>query len=65
MGYVCELQKYMMVDVYGVCGYYQCDRFLELECFEMLKKDYKFYLVFENLNCRDYIMEKFFRNVLM
>lgn len=65
MGYVRELQKYMTVDVYGACGHNQCDRSSELECFEMLKKDYKFYLAFENSNCRDYITEKFFRNALM
>lgn len=65
MRYVRELQQYMTVDVYGACGHHQCDRSSELECFEMLKKDYKFYLAFENSNCRDYITEKFFRNALM
>lgn len=34
------------------------------ECFEMLKKDYKFYLSFENSNCKEYITEKFFVNGL-
>ncbi|XP_048745363.1 glycoprotein 3-alpha-L-fucosyltransferase A-like isoform X2 [Ostrea edulis] len=65
MGYVNELQKYLSVDVYGACGFKQCDRSSELHCFEMLRKDYKFYLAFENSNCRDYITEKFFRNALM
>lgn len=34
------------------------------KCYEMLEKDYKFYLAFENSNCVDYITEKLFENAL-
>lgn len=63
--YVEELSKYIDVHIYGGCGNYTCGREREQECFSMLKKEYKFYLAFENANCRDYITEKFFRNALM
>ena len=61
--YVKELQKYAKVDVHGECGPLTCSR-LSNSCFEMLETDYKFYLAFENSNCRDYITEKFFVNAL-
>lgn len=57
--YAKELQKYISVDIYGHCGTIQCPR-KNKKCFEMLNTDYKFYLSFENSNCRDYITEKFF-----
>ena len=31
----------------------------------MLNPDYKFFLVFENSNCKDYIMENFFIDVII
>lgn len=60
------LNKYISVDIYGFCGdnALKCPRSSEKECFEMLQKDYKFYLSFENSNCRDYATEKFFLNAL-
>ncbi|XP_050692676.1 alpha-(1,3)-fucosyltransferase C-like isoform X2 [Eriocheir sinensis] len=55
-----EMQKWMKVDIYGSCGNLQCDRSKNRECQEMLSRDYKFYLSFENSLCHDYITEKFF-----
>lgn len=62
--YVEELAKYIPVDIYGACGPLRCPRHKANDCFTMLTKDYKFYLSFENSNCRDYITEKFFVNGL-
>ncbi|XP_004522511.1 glycoprotein 3-alpha-L-fucosyltransferase A [Ceratitis capitata] len=59
-----ELQKYIDVDIYGACGNQKCPRNNADKCFELLDKDYKFYLAFENSNCKDYITEKFFNNAL-
>lgn len=63
MEFVKELQQYARIDIYGQCGKLSCDRYSQ-DCFEKLKKEYKFYLAFENSNCRDYITEKFFLNAL-
>ncbi|CAL1533707.1 unnamed protein product [Lymnaea stagnalis] len=62
--YADELAKYIQVDIYGNCGTLQCPRYESNKCFDMLNTDYKFYLSFENSNCRDYITEKFFVNGL-
>ena len=62
--YAEELSKYIEVDIYGGCGTFKCPRFQSEKCFGMLNTDYKFYLAFENSNCRDYITEKFFINGL-
>lgn len=58
-----ELGKFIAVDIYGSCGTMQCPR-TDPECFNMLERDYKFYLSFENSNCRDYITEKLWVNGL-
>ena len=63
MTYAKELQKYIGVDIYGGCGTKSCPRNIR-SCFDMLNKDYKFYLSFENSNCREYITEQFFFNGL-
>lgn len=60
--YARELANHIQVDIYGSCGNYSCPR--TAKCFKMLDTDYKFYLAFENSNCKDYITEKFFVNGL-
>ncbi|KPM07834.1 glycoprotein 3-alpha-L-fucosyltransferase A-like protein [Sarcoptes scabiei] len=64
MEYVRQLSKFIEVDIFGSCGRNKCPRNQSKRCFEMLDRDYKFYLAFENSNCRDYITEKFFVNAL-
>ena len=59
-----ELGKHIQVDIYGACGSHSCSRANAKQCFDLLSKHYKFYLAFENSNCRDYISEKFFVNGL-
>ncbi|XP_074657227.1 glycoprotein 3-alpha-L-fucosyltransferase A-like [Tubulanus polymorphus] len=59
-----ELSKYISVDIYGKCGTLKCPRSLRKKCFHLLDSSYKFYLAFENSNCREYITEKFFLNGL-
>ena len=62
--YAKELAQYIEVDLYGKCGTMKCSRAISGLCFQLLNKDYKFYLAFENSNCKDYITEKFFINGL-
>ncbi|XP_055947249.1 glycoprotein 3-alpha-L-fucosyltransferase A-like [Argiope bruennichi] len=62
--YAKELGQHIEVDIYGSCGNKKCPRTLTHKCFRMLDKEYKFYLAFENSNCKDYITEKFFVNGL-
>ncbi|XP_043266211.1 glycoprotein 3-alpha-L-fucosyltransferase A [Colletes gigas] len=64
MHYAKVLSKYIQVDIYGTCGSLRCPRSQSQACFDMLDEDYKFYLAFENSNCKDYITEKFFVNGL-
>lgn len=60
LNYARKLKEHVQVDIFGACGTMSCSRVNQDHCFEMLNKDYKFYLSFENSNCRDYITEKFF-----
>ena len=55
--YMKELAKYMNLDVYGSCGTLKCDgHYTKHSCGKV--KQYKFFLAFENSNCRDYISFK-------
>ena len=47
------------------CGTKRCARSRQKECFNLLNTTYKYYLSFENANCRDYMTEKLFVNGLM
>ena len=64
--YVKEMKKHAPVDVYGLCGNLKCDwdekngGVSTSACLEMVERDYKFYLSFENSFCNDYVTEKFF-----
>lgn len=62
--YIEDLRNYIEVDMFGYCGNKVCRHEQQDSCFEMLRRDYKFYLSFENANCRDYITEKLFMNAL-
>jgi alpha-1,3-fucosyltransferase len=57
--YVRQLSQYVSVDIFG-----RCNRDCPSNCDEMVRKDYKFYLAFENSWCPDYITEKFSRPLL-
>ena len=58
--YVNALRKYVPVDVYGDCGDFRCDKHNVTGCYDMLDRDYKFYISFENSYCDDYVTEKLF-----
>jgi len=64
--YVRQMMKHAPVDVYGLCGELQCDwdekngGVSTSACLEMVERDYKFHLSFENSFCNDYVTEKFF-----
>lgn len=55
---------FKQVDIYGRCGTLTCPSANRQDCYNMLNRDYKFYLAFENSNCKNYITEKLFENAL-
>jgi len=58
--YIAQLNKFIQVDVYGKCGNLSCT-YGNASCYEILRKDYKLYLAFENSFYPDYVTEKLFR----
>ncbi|KAH3890960.1 alpha-(1,3)-fucosyltransferase fut-5-like [Dreissena polymorpha] len=55
------LEKHLSVDKYGSCYNNPCGSSKDpsdIECLKIMK-EYKFYLAFENDNCRDYVTEKY------
>ncbi|KAF5307931.1 hypothetical protein FQR65_LT06498 [Abscondita terminalis] len=57
------IQKYVPVDVYGKCGNLSCARTGYVSsgyCYNLLERDYKFYLSMENSLCKDYFTEKLY-----
>ncbi|KAK2168924.1 hypothetical protein LSH36_13g14027 [Paralvinella palmiformis] len=60
--YVVVLKQYIQVDVYGNCGKADPCRG-NATCSNALIEQYKFYLAFENAECRDYVTEKFWRSL--
>ena len=57
--YIRQLKRLMDVDVFGRCGSLKCED--RDKCDQMLARDYKFYLAFENSFCTDYVTEKLLR----
>ena len=72
--YAKELARHLQVDIYVPEGASDIEQLGDLRplrckqwaaaCYEMLARDYRFYLSFENSNCRHYVIEKLFMNAL-
>lgn len=58
--FVKKLQEHISVDIYGGCGTHKCPGHFTRDCTPIGK--YKFYLAFENSNCREYLTEKLWWN---
>lgn len=52
------------VDIYGPCGFLECPNNDPNECSKLFANEYKFYLAFEKANCRDYITDVFYTNLI-
>ena len=53
-----SLMKFVKVDIYGNCGPMSCSH--SDNCYEILGKQYKFYLAFENSLCTDVTEKMYF-----
>lgn len=62
--YIKELSRFYPVKVLGQCGtHWDCGQvFVHDDCFEILNRNYMFYLAFENALCDEYMTEKFYAN---
>jgi hypothetical protein len=65
--YVRVLQKYIKIDIFGKCtnSRYLCPKSGGNECIKKLSLEYKFYIAFENSDCKEYITEKFYRTLTL
>lgn len=61
--YIKHLEKHIRVDRIGQCGEIKCPRNNHAECLQMLRKNYKFYLAFENSICDEYSTEKYWNAI--
>ena len=59
--YVEVLQNYISVNIFGMCNQRPCPRGTVDDCHKVQSSTHKFYLAFENSNCRDYITEKLWK----
>ncbi|XP_078356991.1 glycoprotein 3-alpha-L-fucosyltransferase A-like [Oculina patagonica] len=63
--YVMELQNYINISIYGLCGDSRsCPWKRRSPICNSLLRRHKFYLAFENGNCADYITEKYWENAI-
>ncbi|GAB6032334.1 hypothetical protein CHUAL_010973 [Chamberlinius hualienensis] len=54
--YVKSMKSFLGVDIYGDCGEFKYDN---VEFYRNLSREYKFYLVFEDDICTDYVTDEF------
>ena len=58
---ISEMQHYLDIDMYGLCYNHPCGNTRheqDTSCNNVIKQ-YKFYLAFENNDCKDYVTEKY------
>ena len=61
--FAAALKDFIQVDIYGLCGDLKCGKGGNQTCFDMLSRDYYFYLAFENSLCKDYLTEKLYHTM--